>query len=316
MTSIVLYYCGKERLKKEDVIMNNKGPWLVFLCYFLFGVLPVYWKFLVTVDSYMILANRVIWSLVFALILLLILRQTPVLKTVFKDRRVMCTLLISGILIVVNWGSYIIAVNTDHVIDASLAYYLNPLMSILIGCFFFKEQLTGLQKLSVALAAVGVLYAIISYGVVPWLALVIGGSFAAYGAIKKTVVLDGITSLTVECLWMLVPALVMLAWLFAHDLTATPGEAIAWWQWLLLPTTGIITGAPLVAFAKGIQTTSYSLSGILMYINPTLQLLCGIFLFHEAFTRTYAVMFAFVWAGVALYIIGAALSHRSHSLSE
>ena len=108
----------------------------------------------------------------------------------------------------------------------------------------------------------------------------------------------------------------MLVWLFAHDQTATPGEAIAWWQWLLLPTTGIITGAPLVAFAKGIQTTSYSLSGILMYINPTLQLLCGIFLFHEAFTRTYAVMFAFVWAGVALYIIGAALSHRSHSLSE
>ncbi|MEE0509623.1 MAG: EamA family transporter RarD [Peptococcaceae bacterium] len=296
--------------------MNNKGPWLVFICYFLFGILPVYWKFLVTVDSTMILANRVIWSLVFALILLVILRQTHVLKAVFKDRRTMRTLLISGVLIVVNWGSYIIAVNTDHVIDASLAYYLNPLMSILIGCFFFKEQLTGLQKLSVALAAVGVLYAIISYGVVPWLALVIGGSFAAYGAIKKTVVLDGITSLAVECLWMLIPALVMLVWLFAHGQTATPDETIAWWQWLLLPTTGIITGAPLVVFAKGIQTTSYSLSGILMYINPTLQLLCGIFLFHEAFTHIYAVMFAFVWAGVILYIVGAALSHRSHSLSE
>lgn len=297
--------------------MNNKGPWLVFLCYLLWGILPVYWKLLVTVDSYMILANRVVWSLVFAVILLALLRQMNALKQALKDRRLMRILLITGVLIVVNWGSYIIAVNTDHVIDASLAYYLNPLMSILIGCFFFKEQLTGLQKLAVVLAAVGVLYAVISYGVVPWLALIIGGSFAAYGAIKKTVSIDGITSLAIECLWMLVPSLIMLGWLFANGQTAASGAAITWWQWLLLPTTGIITGAPLVIFAKGIQTTSYSLSGILMYVNPTLQLLCGVFLFHEAFTSIYAVMFAFVWAGVALYIIGAALSHRnSHRLTK
>lgn len=297
--------------------MNNKGPWLVFLCYLLWGILPVYWKLLVTVDSYMILANRVVWSLVFAVILLALLRQMNALKQALKDRRLMRVLLITGVLIVVNWGSYIIAVNTDHVIDASLAYYLNPLMSILIGCFFFKEQLTGLQKLAVVLAAVGVLYAVISYGVVPWLALIIGGSFAAYGAIKKTVSIDGITSLAIECLWMLVPSLIMLGWLFANGQTAASGAAITWWQWLLLPTTGIITGAPLVIFAKGIQTTSYSLSGILMYVNPTLQLLCGVFLFHEAFTSIYAVMFAFVWAGVALYIIGAALSHRnSHRLTK
>lgn len=297
--------------------MNNKGPWLVFLCYLLWGILPVYWKLLVTVDSYMILANRVVWSLVFAVILLALLRQMNALKQALKDRRLMHVLLITGVLIVVNWGSYIIAVNTDHVIDASLAYYLNPLMSILIGCFFFKEQLTGLQKLAVVLAAVGVLYAVISYGVVPWLALIIGGSFAAYGAIKKTVSIDGITSLAIECLWMLVPSLIMLGWLFANGQTAASGAAITWWQWLLLPTTGIITGAPLVIFAKGIQTTSYSLSGILMYVNPTLQLLCGVFLFHEAFTSIYAVMFAFVWAGVALYIIGAALSHRSsHRLTK
>lgn len=297
--------------------MNNKGPWLVFLCYLLWGILPVYWKLLVTVDSYMILANRVVWSLVFAVILLALLRQMNALKQALKDRRLMRVLLITGVLIVVNWGSYIIAVNTDHVIDASLAYYLNPLMSILIGCFFFKEQLTGLQKLAVVLAAVGVLYAVISYGVVPWLALIIGGSFAAYGAIKKTVSIDGITSLAIECLWMLVPSLIMLGWLFANGQTAASGAAITWWQWLLLPTTGIITGAPLVIFAKGIQTTSYSLSGILMYVNPTLQLLCGVFLFHEAFTSIYAIMFAFVWAGVALYIIGAALSHRnSHRLTK
>ncbi len=296
--------------------MNNKGPWLVLLCYTLFGILPVYWKLLTTVDSYVILANRVVWSLVFAVVLLLALRQLANIRAALSDRRTALTLLASGVLIVINWGSYIIAVNTNHVIDASLAYYLNPLMSILIGCFFFKERLTGLQKLAVVIAALGVLYAIVSYGVVPWLALIIGASFAFYGAIKKTVTVDGITSLAIECLWMFLPALLMLGWLFVHGQTAADGATVAWWQWLLLPTTGIITGAPLVVFAKGIQTTSYSLSGILMYINPTLQLLCGIFLFHETFTRIYAIMFAFVWAGVVLYLLSMALYRRERALPK
>ena len=183
-------------------------------------------------------------------------------------------------------------------------------MSILIGCCFFKESLSGLQKLAVVLATVGVLYAVLSYGVVPWLALIIGGSFAAYGAVKKTVTTGGVTSLAVECLWMLVPALGMMIWLWAQGQTAAAGETMVWWQWLLLPTTGIVTALPLFVFGKGIQTTSYSLSGILMYVNPTLQLLCGVFLFHEAFTRTYAVMFAFVWAAVVLYLASAWLQHR------
>ena len=109
---------------------------------------------------------------------------------------------------------------------------------------------------------------------------------------------------------MLVPALGMMIWLWAQGQTAAAGETMVWWQWLLLPTTGIVTALPLFVFGKGIQTTSYSLSGILMYVNPTLQLLCGVFLFHEAFTRTYAVMFAFVWAAVVLYLASAWLQHR------
>lgn len=166
--------------------MKNNGPLYVFLCYFAWGILPVYWKFLTTVDSFFILGNRVLWSLVFALVMLVLLGQMDHLRAAWAERRTRRVLLVTGVLIVVNWGSYIIAVNTGHVIDASLAYYLNPLMSILIGCCFFKESLSGLQKLAVVLATVGVLYAVQSYGVVPWLALIIGGSFAAYGAVKKT----------------------------------------------------------------------------------------------------------------------------------
>ena len=290
--------------------MKDHGPFLVFLCYFLWGILPVYWKWLVEVDSFVILGNRVVWSLAFSLVMLLILRQWRHLRAALADRKTRWTLLVSGVLIIVNWGSYIIAVNTGHVIDASLAYYLNPLMSILIGRFVFRESLSGLQKLAVVLATVGVLYAVVRMGVVPWLALIIGGSFALYGAIKKTVTVDGVTSMAVECLWMLLPALLMLGWLFSQGQTAAAGETIAWWQWLLLPTTGIVTAVPLFVFGKGIQTTSYSLSGILMYVNPTLQLLCGIFLFHEAFTQVYAVMFAFVWSAVALYLVSAYLQYR------
>lgn len=290
--------------------MKDHGPFLVFLCYFLWGILPVYWKWLVEVDSFVILGNRVVWSLAFSLLMLLILRQWRHLRAALADRKTRWTLLVSGVLIIVNWGSYIIAVNTGHVIDASLAYYLNPLMSILIGRFVFRESLSGLQKLAVVLATVGVLYAVVRMGVVPWLALIIGGSFALYGAIKKTVTVDGVTSMAVECLWMLLPALLMLGWLFSQGQTAAAGEVVAWWQWLLLPTTGIVTAVPLFVFGKGIQTTSYSLSGILMYVNPTLQLLCGIFLFHEAFTQVYAVMFAFVWSAVALYLVSAYLQYR------
>ena len=294
--------------------MNNKGPLLVLACYILFGVLPIYWKLLVTLDPYFILANRVIWSLAFALVLLFVSKNLSDIKRLLRDRQSARILCLSGVLLVINWGSYIVAVNTGHVIDASLAYYLNPIMSILIGAFFFKERLTGLQKLSVVLACVGVGYAIVSYGVVPWLALVIGASFAFYGAIKKKVVVSGVTSLAIECLAMLVPAVVMAAYLFSTGHTAQMGESVTWWQWLLLPTTGIITGAPLVIYARGIQTTEYSLAGVLMYINPTLQLLCGIFIFGEAFTHIYAVMFAFVWASVVLFVLSSVLQRRSYKI--
>ena len=296
--------------------MKNKGPLLVLACYVLFGILPIYWKLLVMVDPYFILANRVVWSLAFALVLLGVGKNMGVLRAAIKDRRSLLVLGASGVLLVINWGSYIVAVNTGHVIDASLAYYLNPIMTILLGAFFFKERLTALQKLSVVLACAGVGYAIWSYGVVPWLALIMGASFAFYGAIKKMVALDGVTSLAMECLWMLLPALLLAGGLLASGHTAQAGQSMGALQWLLLPTTGVITGAPLVIYARGIRTTDYSLAGILMYINPTLQLLCGIFIFGETFTHIYAVMFAFVWASVVLYMLSVLLQQRRKTLGK
>lgn len=282
--------------------MKLKGPWLVLLCYLLFGIFPLYWKLLSNLNPYFILTNRVIWSLGFAVMILIVQNQFAHLGEMLHDAKMRRVLALSGFLLVVNWGTYIIAINTNHVIDASLAYYLNPIISIILGQFFFKEKLTGLQKLSVVIATAGVLYAVISFHTVPWLALIMGGSFSFYGALKKTVKnIDGVTSLAIENIIMLLPAMLGFVYLLTHGQTAS-GSPVLWWQWLLLPTTGIITGLPLVIYAKGIRDTSYSLSGILMYINPTMQLLCGIFIFNEPFTHVYAVLFGFVWCAVFLYL--------------
>lgn len=296
--------------------VKNKGPWWVLLCYILFGFFPIYWKLLVTLNPYFILTNRVIWSLVFAIMILLLTKHSQRIPEVLKDKKMARVLFLSGLLLVINWGSYIVAVNTNHVIDASLAYYLNPLMSIMIGQLFFKEQLTGLQKLSVLIAVIGVLYAIISFHTVPWLALIIGGSFAFYGALKKTVQIDGVTSLAIENLMMLLPACIGFIWFVGQGQMTIGGEGVAWWQWLLLPTTGIVTGLPLLIYAKGIRQTNYSLSGILMYINPTMQLLCGIYLFGEHFTHIYAVLFGFVWCAVLLYLASTGMQYFSQHKKE
>lgn len=283
--------------------MKNQGPWLVLLTYLLFGILPIYWKYLTGVNAYFILCNRVVWSLVFSLALLAVWRHLDQLKQALKNKKLCLTLTVSGALLVLNWGSYIVAINTHHVIDASLAYYLNPIMSIFIGSLVFHEPLTGLQKLSVAVATFGVGYAIVSYHMIPWLALIIGGSFAFYGAVKKTVQVDGMTSLSLETLFMLAPAVIFAALLFAGGHAGGAGQALTLQEWLLLPTTGIVTALPMIFYSQGIRTTSYSLAGILMYINPTMQLACGIFVFGEAFTKVYAVMFVFVWVAVILYLI-------------
>jgi chloramphenicol-sensitive protein RarD len=296
--------------------VKNRGPWLVLLTYLLFGVLPIYWKFLTGVNAYFILCNRVVWSLVFALILLALWRHLDQVGRALRDRKLCLTLTVSGALLVLNWGSYIVAINTHHVIDASLAYYLNPIMSIFIGSLVFREPLTGLQKLSVAVAALGVGYAIVSYHMIPWLALIIGGSFAVYGAVKKTVRVDGMTSLGMETLFMLVPALVFAAFLIAGGHTGGADQALTMREWLLLPTTGIVTALPMIIYSQGIRTTSYSLAGMLMYINPTMQLACGIFVFGEAFTRVYAVMFVFVWAAVILYLLSGWLTLRAQNRTQ
>jgi len=288
--------------------MSNKGPICVLICYVLWGVLPIFWKMLAAVDSLYVLASRVVWSLVFITVIMLSQRKGSALKAVLKDKKELVRLTWAGIFVCINWGSYIIAVNGGRGVDASLAYYMNPILAILLGTIVFREKLTKLQWLSVAVTFTGLVVTIIRYRQIPWMALIIGGSFAIYGAIKKGVHVEPGVSLFYETLVLAPFALIFMG---VSELQGNGAIGVlSGAQWLLLPVAGIVTTVPLLYYAKGIKTTPMTLSGILMYVNPTLQLLVAVVLYHEEFTATHAILFAFVWSGLVLYLIAGIMKNR------
>lgn len=292
----------------------ERGPLYVLACYVLWGVLPVFWKLLAAVDSLYVLAGRIVWSLVFISVILAARRGFGAVRAVLGDRRELGRLALAGVFVCVNWGSYIWAVNSGHMLDASLAYYMNPILAILLGTAVFRERLTGLQWLSVAVTFTGLVITILRYRQIPWVALVIGGSFAVYGAIKKGVHVDAGVSVFFETLVLSPAALVFMA--AAEVRGAGAVGVLHGWQWLLLPAAGVVTTVPLLFFAKGIKSTPMTLSGILMYINPTLQLLLSVLLYREEFTTTHAILFGFVWSGLGLYLLSSLLRERKHRKEE
>lgn len=286
----------------------KRGPLLVFICYVLWGVLPVYWKLFKSVDPYFILSNRVIWSFVLSAMLVLLLFGRKRFVAPLKNPKEVWRLAVAGAFCLANWGLYIIAINTDHIVDASLAYFMNPIMAIVLGAVVFRERLQPLQWLGVLLAVIGVaIISIISFGHVPWMALLIGGTFAIYGAVQKSCESDGIIALALEMTMYVLPVMVFAGyWGHVGHL-----GTIHLWQWLALPTTGIVTAVPLLFYAKGVRDTPFSLTGILMYINPTLQLLCGVLIYHEPVSVAQKWTFLFVWMGLVLYLLSV-LSQRRH----
>lgn len=269
-------------------------------CYILWGLLPIFWKLLAGVNSAYVLAQRIVFSCVFCLAVILIRKNGGEIGKIIKNKSERRMFFLCGILISINWGVYILTVAMGRILEASLAYYMNPLFSVLIGAIFFKERLSRVQWASVALAFAGVMFSVIRYGEVPYLAIIIGLSFALYGALKKGIKADSETSICMETMAVLPIAIVFIA--YAQFSGFTTFSSLTTAEALLLIATGPITSIPLMLFAKGIKETSIVTSGILMYINPTLQLLVGVFIYNEAFTQTNAITFAFVWAAVILFV--------------
>lgn len=278
----------------------NKSTLNVIGCYTLWGLLPIFWKLLSGVNSAYVLAQRVIFSCIFCLAVILIKKRGGEIKNIVRSKSARRKFLLCGILISANWGIYILTVAMGRILEASLAYYMNPLFSVLIGAVFFKEKLSALQWSSVALAFAGVMYSVVSYGTVPYLAIIIGLTFALYGALKKGIKADSETSICMETMSVLPLAIIFIAYAQFSGLTTYSSLSAA--EVILLVLTGPVTSIPLMLFAKGIKGIPIVTSGILMYINPTLQLLVGMFIYNEAFTQTNAITFAFVWAAVILFV--------------
>lgn len=272
----------------------------VLACYIIWGFLPIFWKRLSELDAFYVLSCRILWSAVFCLMIIVFTKDLDELKRTIKDKKQMKLLLCSGIMIAINWGFYIYAVNAGHILDASLAYYLNPLFAIAIGFLFFKEKIGKMQWLAIGLATFGIMVAIIGYKTIPVYALVIGSSFAIYGAIKKSVSCSGMISTFIETTILLPFALVCIGWLEYNDAGAI--GVFEGFEFLLLPTAGVVTSIPLLAYSAGITKVPMSLSGILMYVNPTLQFIIGVVLYGETFDIPKIIMFVCVWLALIIFI--------------
>ena len=282
----------------------KKGTIYVTLSYVLWGLLPVFWKLLADVDSFYVLACRVVFSLVVSAALLPLLGEARRAKDALKDKRLVGLMLCCGLLISFNWGVLIYCVAAERVLDVSLAYYINPLLAILVGFICFRERLSAAQWIACAIAAAGVAAPMVMAGEFPILAVLCGLSFAVYGAVKKVADIPGELSTFMETLLVVPFAIAFIIYCEANGGPVASGQ-LSGWRLLLLPAAGAVTFLPVYLYSAGIRTTSMGLSGVLMYINPTLQLLIGL-LYGETLGTDMLVTFACVWIATAIYLISGA----------
>jgi len=277
----------------------RRGLWVAIASFVLWGVMPLYWHALKDVPSLQIVVHRIVWSTVFV-VGWLAWQRRDWLRVALSKPRVGWMLALSGVLIAFNWGLYIWAVNAGHVVESSLGYFINPLVSVLFGVLFLRERLTRMQWTSVALASAGVLWLTLQYGHPPWIAIGLALSFALYGLIRKIAAVDSIAGLGVESVYLFLPALAMLLWGEAHG---SGGFVGAWGLGLdaLLVLGGALTALPLIGFAYAVRRVPLSSVGLLQYIAPTLQFLIGVLVLGETFDRSRAVGFVFIWIALALF---------------
>ncbi|GEN53423.1 EamA family transporter RarD [Halobacillus faecis] len=272
--------------------------------YILWGVLPIYWKMIQEIPAFEILAHRIIWSFLFMGVVILIARKHKEFmrecRQIVKNKKQVIGITLASITISINWVTYILAVNTDHVVEASLGYYINPLVSILLGMIVLKEKFSKAQWLAFLLAALGVVYMTVNFGSVPWLALLLAFSFGSYGLLKKLVPLNAMFGLTIETL-IVTP----IAMVFLFQQQTGQWASIDFWSWTtaIVFGAGIVTAIPLLLFSAGAKRIPLSMVGFLQYFAPTIMLIIGIFLYDEPFTDVHAVSFTLIWAGLAVYTI-------------
>ncbi len=280
---------------------------------FLFwGLVPVYWKQMQSVSAFELIAHRIIWSLVFLLGVIAWQGRFSDLLALFRSRRLVGLNLLSSALLTANWTVYVWAVNSGHVIESSLGYFLVPLVNVAVGSLLFHERLRPLQWLAIGCAALGVGLLLVRLGQVPWIGLSIAGTWAGYGLLKKKSALGAITGLTIETLLLFPLAAAALLW-WHHTGTGALGRVDARLHVYVL-SVGIITALPLLMFAYGAQRVRLTTLGLLQYLSPSVQFLIGLLVYHEPFDSDRMLAYGIIWGGLALYSADSFWAQRHHLL--
>lgn len=269
--------------------------------YVLWGVLPLYWKLLDEISATEILAHRILWSFVFMWAILSFNGQLKGCIQALKDRSNIVRILCATILITINWGLYIWAVTSGHILESSMGYYMNPLIVVVLGVVILKEKLNIWQIVSLIMAAVGVCIITISYGQIPWVSLMLALTFALYGLMKKTIQVGSAIGLGLETAFLMPLVLSYIIIRQASGIGALGSISTA--TTFILVGSGVVTALPLLWFAKGAKRIPLSSIGFLQYISPTISLLLGVFVYKERFTQTHMLSFGFIWCGLIIYSI-------------
>lgn len=276
------------------------GILATFAAYFLWGLFPLYFHVLQGIGALEILAHRIIWSLVFITIVVVAMRRTAWLKGALMTPKVLGVFCLSALIIGANWGIYVYAIVSGRTIEASLGYFINPLVSIALGSLFLRERLRRPQQAAVVLAGVGVLWITWTTGVAPWLGLMLAVTFGLYGLIRKIAPLGSLEGMVLESL-LLTPAAAAWLWFLwsDHELAFISADLTTQ---ILLVAAGPVTAVPLLFFASGVRRIPYSTSAVIQYVSPTMVFLIGALAFGEPFSKGMLVGFLIIWAAVALFL--------------
>ena len=267
--------------------------------FLIWGISPIYWKALRSVPALEIILHRIVWSFILLVPLIIIMRRWQEFTAVFKNLRTLLILLFTALIVGGNWLLYIWAVNSDHLLQASLGYYINPLVNVVLGMVFLKERLRTPQIVAVVLATAGVLYLTLYYGQFPWIAMALAVSFGLYGLIRKVAPVGSLVGLTVETLLLSVPALIYLYHL--DRLGQGSIFRVSFKLDLMLMGCSAVTALPLLFFTLGARRLYLSTMGLLQYIAPSCMFLLAVFLFREPFASAQVVTFVLIWTALAIY---------------
>jgi chloramphenicol-sensitive protein RarD len=277
---------------------RRKGFVSAITAYLCWGLFPLYWRLLRPSTPVEILAHRIIWSLVFSVALIAVLRGWRRLRGVLRPRKV-AAIGVASVLIAINWGTYIAGVNAERVVETSLGYFINPLVTVLLGVLVLRERLTAAQWVAIGIGAVAVTVLTVDYGHVPSYALVLAVSFGLYGLVKKRLSVPAVEGLAVESGLLVIPAAAYLALLWRNGQSTF--STVSTLHTVLLVASGVVTAGPLIAFASAANRIPLSAIGLLQYIAPILQLGCGVLIFDEPMPPVRLAGFGLVWLALAVF---------------